>query len=292
VLDPQGALNRLFFGGGGRQGKPVKIEYRLGAGSHQVNQYSYAAGADVEDTKLSWENRTLNWAIDLDYGTRGSKAQKPFDRFAIRYNQFADKDGTTFDVSLTGVLRNFARGTENDWMDAAIVLDYDVNYGNMVKMGANSLGASLSFGRKITDKLRLLLENQAGWVFIGASDFNYTDALVALDSSFAHKDVRDYQLSMGANIVANFELSHAKWWRVGIRNKLYLLNTMPGSEPHYGTRGWDIVASHGVLLELKLPRSWRVGYEIHDYWKIAAYRMFAPMIRNMATNSLFVGKGF
>jgi hypothetical protein len=292
VLNPQGTLNRYFFGGPRRQGKPVSVEYRLGAGSHLVNQYSYAAGPDVEDTKLSWENRTLNWALDLDYGIRGSKAQKPFDRFSIRYNQFADKEGTTFDVFLTGVLHNFARGTSDDWMEGALVLNYDVNYGNMVKMGANTLGASIAFGRKISDKYRLFLENQAGWVFIGASDFNYTDALIALDSSFAGKELRDYQLSMGASVLATVELSHSKWWRVGMRNKLYLLNTMPGSEPHYGTRGWDIVASHAVLFELKLPRSWRVGYEIQDYWKIAAYRMFAPMMRNMATNSLFVGKGF
>lgn len=288
VTNPMGHVNHMAFGKRGNDPGyvPLDFSFRMGPGSHVVSDYSYAH-EDIEDSKNSWKGKSLAWGLELSYGKPGRRVLKPFDHFTLNYNQIIDEEGTLLSAETMGILKNFTLTHRDSWMDLSIQMSYDVMYGDLAEMSANSIGPSIEFSLMLTDSLRMQMANRAGWVVLGASDFNYEDVLVAQDSSLAG-ELRTYQLGTGFNYK---NLLLFEWIGHGLfqsQSSVYGLSTMPKSEPHYGARGWDFVARHDARLEAYLPKNFSLGYSFDVYWKIAAYRQFEPIARTMASNWLYL----
>lgn len=292
AFSPMASINRAMLGKRGSYPGyiPLDLSLYMGAGSHIVSNYSYA-NEDVEDSKTSWRGKSMAWGMDLSYGKPGRRVNEPFDHFTIHYNQIADNSGTLLDVETMAVLKNMTMGFRKNWMDLGLIMDYDVMYGDLVEMSANSVGPSIEFNINLNERIRLQMANRFLWVMLGASDFNYEDVLVAQDSSL-DGELRTYQFGTGFNYKNMLEIEWNKHGLFRTHSNLYVLRTMPKSAPHYGATGYDIVAKHDGVLEVFLPANWALGYRVDAYWKIAAYRKFEPLARVMATNWLYAKYNF
>lgn len=292
VIDPMAFINRSAFGARGRDPglMPLDFAFYFGGGSHFADEYTYDNN-EVQKNEKVWKGYTGAWGFDLSYGHAGKKVRDPFDHFTINYAHIYDGDNTILDVRTMGTLNNFTLGTGKNWIDLALQLDYDVMYGDMVEMSANSIGPSVEFSLYLTDNLRFQMANRGRWLIIGSSDFNYEDVLVEKDSSLKG-ELRTYQLGTGFAYKNLVELEYAKRVKFHSESALYGMRTMPGSAPHYGARGWDLVAKHYALLEVGLPWQWAIGYRADAYWKIAAYERFEPMMRVLGTNGIYAKRYF
>jgi len=292
AFSPMGESNRYLFGKRGAYPgyMPLELSVFMGLGSHVVSEYSYA-DEDVEDSRTSWKGNALAWGMDLAYGRPGRRVRAPFDHFTVHYAQIADEEGTLLSVETMGVLKNYTMGIGKNWLDISLQLSYDVMYGDLAEMSANSIGPNLDFNVQLSDNLRLRFGNGAGWVIIGSSDFNYEDVLVAQDSSLKD-ELRTYQLGTGLNYKNKIELEVRDKGIFRSHSSLYALRTMPKSAPHYGATGWDVISRHDASLEVYLPHDFALGYRFDIYWKIAAYRKFEPMARVMATNWAYLRYNF
>lgn len=63
---------------------------------------------------------------------------------------------------------------------------------------------------------------------------------------------------------------------------------MPHSEPHYGMKGYDLVAFNSANLEFYIPWNCRIGARLESYLKVAAYEEVEPMSRRMHSISLYL----
>ena len=288
ALSPMARANQALFGKRIHYPsyRPLDFSLFMGGGYHFYSDYSYAEH-DVREPSSSWKGRALGLGMSLDYGRPGRIVKAPFEYFTLRYDQLLDEQTTLLDFETMGVLKNYALHSGKNWIDLSLQLHYDVMYGDLVEMSANSLGANVDFNLYLKERLRMRFSNGGGYVFIGASDFNYEDALVAEDPSLKD-EMRTYQLGRGFFFKNALEL---EWVGRGLfrsQTSVYGLYTMPGSEPHYGARGWDAVAKHDASVEAYLPWNLSLGYRADLYWKVAAYETFDPLARLMGTNWMYL----
>lgn len=292
ALSPMASANRAMLGKRGNYPGyvPIEMSVFMGGGAHLVSNYSYD-NEDVETSKTTWSGKTMGWGMELVYGQAGRRVRAPFDYFTMQYGQLLDSKGTLLDFETMGVLKNFTLAGGKNWIDLSLQLSYDVMYGDLVEMSANTIGPSVEFNIQLSEWVRLRMANRAAWIIIGASDFNYEDVLVAQDSTLAG-ELRTYQLGTGLTYKNSLEV---EWRDRGIlrtHSSLYAMRTMPRSAPHYGATGYDVVAKHDIAAEAYLPANWALGYRIDAYWKLAAYRQFAPLARVLGTNWMYVRYNF
>ena len=92
-------------------------------------------------------------------------------------------------------------------------------------------------------------------------------------------DMDNYQYNMGAKYVLGVEVLVGKKFRLKNKMIIDVLHTIPGSLPHYGADGWDMLLMNYTSVEYDLTDVFSVGGRLDTYAKIAAYssEFFEPM---------------
>ena len=124
------------------------------------------------------------------------------------------------------------------------------------------------------------------YIILGSSDFNYDDVLAAADTNY--QVTRKYQYSLGLSYKSTIELELKNWGKFYNYIAAYLFRTIPNTEPHYGTNGYDFVIFNNAGIEAYLPADFGLGLRLNSYVKIAAYERVPPMSRTMHAVNLYV----
>ena len=257
---------------------PIDLSVRLGGGIRFGNDYRYD---QEERDEGDWNEQSGFAGFNLVYGRPNRRVKEPFDYFTVDFTQDYGHDGMLFHLETSGKLKNFTLNSGNNWVDVGAYLNFDTFYGDLIEMSANTIGIGADMNVWLSQNLKFRLINMPSFVLLGASDFNYEDILAEKDSSY--EATRTYQLSTGMNYRLTTELLYKNIGCFKNTASGYLFKTMPKSEPHYGARGYDIVAFNSANLEGFLPWGINVGVRLETYLKVAAYtgEDFDPMYRLM-----------
>ncbi len=289
VLSPLGYLQRKAIGARGHSPgySPIDLSVRTGGGFRFGNDYRYDEAPD-DRSNSDWNEESVFIGFNLVYGRPNRNIREPFEFFTIDFTQDFGADGMLFHMETSGKLKNYNINSGRNWMDIGAYLHFDTFYGDLVEMSANSIGLGADVNIWLNSSLRFRLINMPSFVILGSSDFNYDDILAAKDS--AYEQTRTYQLSTGVNQKMTLELEYKNIGQFKNTTSVYLFKTMPGSEPHYGARGYDMVGFNSANLEGFLPWGYTLGIRFESYLKVAAYdgEDFEPMSRLMHSVGLYV----
>jgi hypothetical protein len=99
----------------------------------------------------------------------------------------------------------------------------------------------------------------------------------------------NYQYNMGAKYVLGLELLVGNRFRVKTKTVVDALHTIPGSLPHYGADGWDMLLKNYITMEYDLTDKISIGGRLDTYAKVAAYssEFFEPMSRGVFAYTLY-----
>lgn len=267
---------------------PIQVDLRLTAGLHVISNSRYdSQNLTLEEEK--WKGKFSGVSLAIQYGEKFVRVKKPFDEFQLTGSLIGDEDGNNIHISTSGTLANIAIKQRSHAFYLSLLMNSDVIYGNLVEMGANSLGVGIGSRVNLSKQIRFQLLGSGNWVFIGSSDFLYDNELINIESS----DIkRSYQISMGWHLDGMISLEWIKVARLKASMDLFGLHTMPHAEPHYGAIGWDYVGLGDVLLEKDLPLGLSMGLSFNLYWKTGLYTGMLPISRTMGSLGLVLGYHF
>jgi hypothetical protein len=289
ISSPLGYLQRKSLGARAHNPgyAPLDLSIRTGGGIRFGNEYRY----DEESNDRSdgdWNQESGFVGFNLVYGRPNKIVKEPFDYFTVDFTQDYGSDGMLFHLDATGKLKNYNMNSGRNYMDVGSYLHFETFYGDLVEMSANSIGLGADMNIWLNNNIRFRLINMPSFVLLGSSDFNYDDILAAKDSSY--EKTRSYQLSTGANYKMSLELEYKGIGQIKNATSVFLFKTMPGSEPHYGAYGYDLVGFNSTNLEGFLPWGYTLGLRFESYLKAAAYEGddFEPMYRLMYSIGIYV----
>jgi hypothetical protein len=282
ILHPLSSLERKIFGVRTHNPgyMPMELSLKLGGGARFGHEYNYDHELYSNPDIDGWNGGFAMVGFDLIYGTPDRTIKEPFEYFTVDLTQdWGHTGGGFFRMNTLGKLANLHFNSGNNWADVGTYAHFDTYYGELVEMGALSLGVGLDFNLEFIPMWRFRMTHLPSVVVLGSSDFNYDDILAKRKENY--EVTRTYQLSYGLNYKFNLEV---EWLGHGIfKDKVnaYLFSTMPRSEPHYGATGFDIVGNNTAMIEAYLPWQFSIGIRLDSYIKIAAYdgKDFSPMSR-------------
>lgn len=264
---------------------PIDFSVRAGGGLRFGNDYRY--DEDVKDRNNSdWNEESAFVGFNLVYGRPNRKIHEPFEYFTVDFTQDYGHDGMLFHLETTGKLKNINMNSGKNWMDLGTYLHFDTFYGDLAEMGVNSIGLGADVNIWLNEYFRFRMTQMPSFVLLGSSDFNYDDVLAKKDADY--EVTRTYQFSTGVSYKMTYELELANWGLFKNSTAAYLFKTMPHSEPHYGMKGYDLVAFNSANLEFYIPWNCRIGARLESYLKVAAYEEVEPMSRRMHSISLYL----
>ena len=266
---------------------PMKLSVFLGAGSHFGNIYRFG-GRNEDDLDQRWDDKHFMYGGEIEYGKPFRKVNRPFDYFTLFTRGEVGPDGTLFQLDVTGKLTNVGVHGRGHWVDFATYLDYCTFYGDFATVGTISVGTGIDFSLWLLPTLRFRMYHQIYFILLGTTDMGYDDLIQAVHPEYA-SDMDNYQYNMGAKYVLGMELMVGK--KIRLKNKTIVdaLHTIPGSLPHYGADGWDMLLMNHTSMEYDLTKKFSLGGRLDVYAKIAAYssEFFEPMSRGVFAYTLY-----
>ena len=265
---------------------PMKWSIFAGLGKRFGSEYRY----DGEDGKLQdsddWDAGSMTYGLNLVYGSPNRKIKEPFEYFTFDFSQDQSEDGMMMRMNSVGKLKNLHFHAGENWMDFATYLHFDTFYGDLVEMSALAIGLGADVNIDLSESLRFRMIHMPSYIILGSSDFNYDDVLAAADTNY--QVTRKYQYSLGLSYKSTIELELKNWGKFYNYIAAYLFRTIPNTEPHYGTNGYDFVIFNNAGIEAYLPADFGLGLRLNSYVKIAAYERVPPMSRTMHAVNLYV----
>lgn len=268
---------------------PLNWSVFIGVGHRFGSEYRYDEDADVRSDS-DWNSSSLGYGLNLVYGRANRKIQKPFEYFTFDFNQEQSEDGMMMRMNSVGKLKNIHLNSGENWVDLATYLHFDTFYGDLVEMSALAIGLGADVSIHLSENLNFRMIHMPSFVMLGSSDFNYGDVLALTDSTY--EETRDYQYSLGLSYKSSIEIELKKWGKLYNSVAAYLFHTMPNTEPHYGTNGYDFVIFNSAGADLYLPLRFSLGLSLNSYAKIAAYERVQPMSRTMHSINLYTRYNF
>ena len=130
--------------------------------------------------------------------------------------------------------------------------------------------------------------HQIYFILLGTTDMGYDDLIREVHPEY-ESDMDNYQYNMGAKYVLGIEVSIGKKFRFKNKTIVDALHTIPGSLPHYGADGWDMLLMNYTSAEYNLTDRIAMGGRFDTYAKIAAYssEFFEPMSRGVFAYTLY-----
>lgn len=264
---------------------PLDFRVFVGGGKRFGNDYRY--DQDAEDrSDEDWNDAAFFYGLNVTYGRPDQKIQKPFEYFTFDFNQEQSEDGMLMRLAAVGKLKNLNMHAGDSWMDLGTYLHFDTFYGDLVEMSALLIGLGADVNIDLGEHFRFRMAHMPSYVLLGSSDFNYDDVLAAADTSY--EVTRTYQYSLGLSYKAKLELELKNWARFYNQASTFLFRSIPNTEPHYGTKGYDFVFFNSANIAVFLPLDLEVGVRLNSYLKIAAYERVEPMSRQMHSIGAFI----
>jgi hypothetical protein len=265
----------------------MNLSIFLGAGSHFGNIYRFG-GRNEDDLDQRWDDKHFMYGGEIEYGKPFRKVNRPFDYFTLFTRGEVGPDSTLFQLDVTGKLTNVGVHGRGHWVDFATYLDYCTFYGDFATVGTISVGTGIDFSLWLLPTLRFRMYHQIYFILLGTTDMGYDDLIQAVHPEYA-SDMDNYQYNMGAKYVLGMELMVGKKFRLKNKTIVDALHTIPGSLPHYGADGWDMLLMNHTSMEYDLTKKFSLGGRLDVYAKIAAYssEFFEPMSRGVFAYTLY-----
>lgn len=260
---------------------PLSGSVTLGGGYRFGSDYRYDKNAS-DRLDNEWNEFFGFGAFEIAYGNPDRKVKEPLQQFSIYAHYEHGQEESFFNMNSSGKLYSFHKSDhEGTWTDVAFMLDFDSFYGDLVQMGNLALGLGLDIRIPMSDCIWLRYLSEPGFIFLGSADFNYDELLAEIDANY--EVTRNYQYNYGAKYTTMFEVSLYHRFLVRERFNVNFMKTMPGTEPHYGAHGYDIVGVNELDAEAKITKRVNFGVRLYTYFKVAAYtgEYFEPMSRIM-----------
>ena len=282
-------LQRKAFGNrdGITGNTPMDLTIFLGSGSHFGNIYRFG-GRNEDDLDQRWDDKHFMYGAEIEYGKPFRKVKRPFDYFTLFTRGEVGPDGTLFQLDVTGKLSNAGVHGRGHWVDFATYLDYCTFYGDFATVGTISVGTGIDFSLWLLPSLRFRMYHQIYFILLGTTDMGYDDLIQAVHPEY-ESDMDNYQYNMGAKYVLGIEVSIGKKFRLKNKTVVDALHTIPGSLPHYGADGWDMLLMNYTSAEYDLTEGFSMGGRLDAYAKVAAYssEFFEPMSRGVFAYTLY-----
>lgn len=271
IIEPAGVFQRKAFGNRdsktGNTAMDMDLYLGLGRRMGSISRFGSEKEDELDD---DWKDRHLMLGMDIEYGHPYSKVKRPFDYFTILGNLELGENGNAGHLDVTGKLANVGVHGRGHWVDFATYLDYDTYYGDFATIGTISLGAGIDFALWLTPTLRFRMTNQLYWIMLGTTDMGYDDIIKAKNPEY-ESDMDNYQYSMGVKYALALEIMVGR--RFTLSNDTYLdaLQTIPGSLPMYGSRGWDVVIFNYSKIKYDITQWMAIALKLDSYVKLATY---------------------
>lgn len=288
VLQPSTYLQRQVVGVRPNNPGYFPIDFSIygGAGLRFGSDYRYDK-TPASRLDEDWNEFFGFGGFNLTYGSPSRIMRNPLEYFTISTSLELGQKERLFNMELLTKLKNINKLSGNDWFDLATYASYDVFYGDLVEMSSLSLGIGTDFKVWLRPSISFRLKSIPSLVLLGSTDFNYDDILKEVYPDY--EPTRTYQLNYGINYKTAFEI-RSKYGFISNNVNVFVLKTMPSSEPHYGATGWDVVGFNSSDMEVFLLKNLNLGLNLKLYFKIAAYhgKYFEPMSRTMETFGVYM----
>ncbi len=288
AMQPYSYIHQQVFGKRPNNPGYVPIEFSIfgGIGSRFESDYRY----DKKPAKRlddNWKDVFGVGGFDLVYGKANRIIKKPLEYFTVSASHEEGKKNRLFQMEVLGKIKNSHKSAKNDFFDIATYSAYDLFYGSLVEMSAFSLGLGTDISVHLISKIHFRVYSISSIVVLGATDFNYDDILKEFYPEY--EPTRTYQISYGLNYKTGFSARY-KQLEFMHKSNIFLLKTMPGSLPHYGADGWDIVGFNYSDLNFYLHQKFNFGIGLKHYFKVSAYsgEYLEPMSRTMLSTNVHI----
>lgn len=266
---------------------PLKMSVMLGGGLRFGSDYRYDQ-LRAERLDAEWEEVFGFGGFSLEYGNPDCKVKNPAEYFTVDVTYEHGQHERLFNMNTSAKLYSFHQSDHRSaWTDVAPTLNFDTFYGDLVEMGNLSLGLRLDLSIPLYREIRLRYITEPGFLFFGSTDFNYNELLSEMVEDY--EPARDYQYNYGVKMLTSFELEIFKRVLFGDNFVAYLMKTMPGTEPHYGAKGYDVVGVNKAMLETAITDRVSLGIRMDSYFKVSAYTgdLFKPMSRTFHSVGIY-----
>lgn len=258
---------------------PLNLNVAFGGGYRLGSDYRYD---ELRANRLDdeWNEFFGFGALAVEYGNPDKKVKQPAEYFFVDARYEHGQHERLFNMNTSAKLYSFHQSDHRgSWTDVAPTLNFDTFYGDLVEMGSLSLGLRLDLSLPLYGEIKLRYITEPGFMFFGSTDFNYNELLSEMVDNYVVS--RDYQYNYGVKMLTSLGLEFCGKVYFVDRFVGYLMKTMPGTEPHYGAKGYDIVGANYASLETGITDRVKVGARIDSYFKVSAYTgdLFEPMSR-------------
>lgn len=259
--------------------KPLNMSLAFGGGYRLGSDYRYD---ELRANRLDdeWKEFFGFGDLSVEYGNPDRKVKEAAEYFTVDIRYEHGQHERLFNMNTSAKLYSFHQSDHRGaWTDVAPTLNFDTFYGDLVEMGNLSLGLRLDLSLPLYREIKLRYITEPGFLFFGSTDFNYNELLSEMVKDY--EVTRDYQYNYGVKMMTSLGLNF--WDRFFFKDRFmgYLMKTMPGTEPHYGAKGYDIVGANQLSLEAYVTERVNVGVRVDSYFKVSAYTgdLFEPMSR-------------
>lgn len=282
-LAPAGYVQRMAFGERERRLSAATLNMALliGGGSRFGSDYHFGS-TDVEKFDEEWRDYHGDIAFHLEYGKPNRKVHDPLDYFTINALYEQGLKGNLLEMDVTGKLVNGTIHGQGHWFDFAMYMDYGTFYGDFATVGTVSLGGGLDVAVHFSPSRSFRITNIIYWIMLGTADMGYDELIKEVYPDYS-SEMDNYQYNTGVKYTLYLELMLRKRFTISNRSVLDILHTIPGSLPHYGAQGWDVILLNYTTMDYKIRDWFSIGSQLRSYFKFAAYstEMFEPMSRRI-----------